>query len=43
VNLTAALQEIWDAAAGDSIELALDLDRVLLFDPKTELSLAGGS
>lgn len=42
VSITAALQEIWEGAPGESIELALDLDRVLLFDPKTELSLAGG-
>jgi ABC-type sugar transport system ATPase subunit len=40
VNLTAALQELWEASPGDAVELAVDLDRLMLFDPKTELSLA---
>ncbi|MEP7293583.1 MAG: ABC transporter ATP-binding protein [Chloroflexota bacterium] len=39
VSISAALQEIWEAAPGDSIELAVDLNRIMLFDPKTELSL----
>jgi multiple sugar transport system ATP-binding protein len=39
VSVTAALQEIWEAAPGDSIELAIDLNRIMLFDPKTELAL----
>jgi ABC-type sugar transport system ATPase subunit len=38
-TIAAALQEIWEAAPGDTVELAVDPDRVMLFDPQTERSL----
>jgi ABC-type sugar transport system ATPase subunit len=39
ISVTASLQEIWEAEPGTTIELVIDLDRVMLFNPKTELSL----
>jgi multiple sugar transport system ATP-binding protein len=37
--LAAALQEMVEVEAGDQIELAVDLNRVMLFDSQTEKSL----
>jgi multiple sugar transport system ATP-binding protein len=38
-SITAALQDMLDVAEGDSLSLAIDPDRILLFDPTTEQSL----
>jgi ABC-type sugar transport system ATPase subunit len=37
--VAAALQELWDATPGDTVDLVVDLNRVMLFDPQTEQSL----
>jgi multiple sugar transport system ATP-binding protein len=38
-TIAAALQELWEGVRGDTVELAIDPDRIMLFDPRTEQSL----